>query len=107
MAWLGWFKHRWREGDQLQRYFKGLGNCLDFMCLFGMGGKNPRVSRNIPRLLSMHLDRVVPFTAPWLGDSSNIEQPKERDRQRREEREKEGIKDEIQIGRTLVCCVKS
>lgn len=91
----------------MQRYFKGLGNYLDFICLFGMRGKNPRMSRNIPRLLPVYLDRVVTFTAAWRGDSSNREQPKERDRQRREEREKEGIKDENQIGRTLVCCVKS
>lgn len=48
---LGWFKHRCREGDQLQRYFKGLGNCLDFVCLFGVGGKNPGLSRKTPRLL--------------------------------------------------------
>ena len=86
--------------ESLQRYFERLGNCLDFMCLFGMGGKNPKVSRNIPRLLSMHLDRVVPFTALWLRNSNNIEQLKERDRE--EQREKEGIKAESQTGRTLV-----
>ena len=71
----------------MQRYFKRLSNCLDFMCLFGMGDKNPKVSRNIPRLLSMHLDRVVPFIALWLRNSSNIEQlKKETEKSRERER---------------------
>lgn len=102
MAWLGWFKHRGREGIHCRDILKDSAIVWTLMCLFGMGGKIQRCQGTFPGLLSMHLDRVVPFTALWLRNSSNIGAA-ERKGQRRAERER-GIKAESQTEGHLSLC---